>query len=94
MQKINIHEAKTKLSRLVEGVVEKGNSFIISKAGKPIVKVVRVTPPASRKNERLGFLKNQIVTPNDFDRMGEDRITQLFTGLRTTYSTPTFCYGQ
>ncbi len=80
MQKINIHEAKTKLSRLVEDVVEKGNSFIISKAGKPMVKVVRVTAPASQKNERLGFFKNQISIPNDFDRMGEDKITQLFSG--------------
>lgn len=80
MQKINIHEAKTKLSRLVEDVVEKGDSFIISKAGKPMVKVVRINAPAAQKNQRLGFLKNQIVIPDDFDRMGEDRITQLLMG--------------
>ncbi len=80
MQKINIHEAKTKLSRLVEDVVEKGDSFIISKAGKPMVKVVRIDSPVAHKNERLGFLKNQIAIPDDFDRMGEDKITQLFTG--------------
>ncbi len=80
MQKFNIHEAKTKLSRLIEDAVEKGDSFIISKAGKPMVKVVRIDYPVAHKNERLGFLKNQIVIPNDFDRMGEDKITQLFSG--------------
>ncbi len=80
MQKFNIHEAKTKLSRLIEDAVEKGDSFIISKAGKPMVKVVRIDSPVAHKNERLGFLKNQIVIPDDFDRMGEDKITQLFTG--------------
>jgi prevent-host-death family protein len=80
MQKINIHEAKTKLSRLVEDVVEKGNSFIISKAGKPMVKVVRVNAPAAQKNQRLGFFKNQIAIPDAFDRMGEDKIVQLFSG--------------
>jgi prevent-host-death family protein len=78
MQKHNIHDAKTKLSRLVEDVVKKGDSFIIAKAGKPMVKVVRIDSTAAHKNERLGFLKNQIVIPDDFDRMGEDQITQLF----------------
>ena len=80
MQKINIHEAKTKLSRLVDDVVENGDSFIIAKAGKPMVKVVRINTPAPQKNQRLGFLKNQIAVPDDFDRMGEDKITQLFIG--------------
>jgi len=80
MQKHNIHDAKTKLSRLVEDVVEKGDSFIIAKAGKPMVKVVRIDSTAAHKNERLGFFKNQIVIPEDFDRMGEDQITQLFIG--------------
>ena len=80
MQKFNIHDAKTKLSRLVEDVVEKGDSFIIAKAGKPMVKVVRIDSPAAHKKERLGFFKNQIVIPDDFDRMGDDKITQLFIG--------------
>jgi prevent-host-death family protein len=80
MQKINMHDAKTNLSRLVDDVVEKGNSFIISKAGKPMVKVVRMNAPIPQKNQRLGFLKNQLTIPEDFDRMGEEKITQLFTG--------------
>ena len=73
MQKFNIHEAKTKLSGLVEDVVKRGDSFIIAKAGKPMVKVVRIDSTAAHKNGRLGFLKNQIVVPDDFDRMGEDK---------------------
>ena len=94
MQKFNIHDAKTKLSRLVEDVVEKGDSFIIAKAGKPMVKVVRVDSPAAHKNERLGFLKNQIIIPDDFDRMGEEKISQLFIGSEwNTCSTRTFFYG-
>jgi prevent-host-death family protein len=80
MQKFNIHEAKTKLSRLVEDAVEKGDSFIIAKAGKPMVKVVRIDSPAAHKNQRLGFFNNQTAIPDDFDRMGEDKITQLFSG--------------
>ena len=80
MQKINMHDAKTNLSRLVEDVVENGNSFIISKAGKPMVKVVRMNAPTPIKNQRLGFLRNQLVIPDDFDRMGQSEITQLFTG--------------
>ncbi len=81
MQKFNIHEAKTKLSGLVDDVGKNGDSFIIAKAGKPMVKVVRIDSPAAHKIERLGFFKNQIVIPDDFDRMGEDKITQLFMGL-------------
>ena len=80
MQKINIHEAKTKLSGLVEDMVKRGDSFIIAKEGKPMVKVVRIDSSAAHTNQRLGFLKNQIVVPDDFDRMGEDKITQLFMG--------------
>ena len=41
MQTINIHEAKTNLSRLIEKAV-KGEPFIIAKAGKPLVKVSRL----------------------------------------------------
>ncbi len=79
MQKINMHDAKTNLSRLVEGVVEEGNSFIISKAGKPMVKVVRVDAPIAQNPQRLGFLKNQLIIPDDFDHMGSDEINRLFS---------------
>lgn len=77
MQTINIHEAKTHLSRLVEQAAE-GTSFVIAKAGKPMVKVVPLDAPEAGQLKRLGFMKGQIVVPDDFDRMGSDEIKKLF----------------
>ena len=77
MQIVNIHEAKTQLSRLVEQAV-KGDAFIIAKAGKPLVKVVRLDAPASAQICRLGFMSGQISVPDDFDHMGSTEIEQLF----------------
>jgi prevent-host-death family protein len=79
MQTVNIHEAKTQLSRLIEQAV-KGDSFIIAKAGKPLVKVTRLDAPASGQVRRLGFMAGQIAVPDDFDRMGSEEIEQLFGG--------------
>lgn len=78
MQTVNIHEAKTHLSRLVEQAAT-GDPFIIAKAGKPLVKVSRLDVPECRK-KRLGFMVGQILVPDDFDRMGEKEIIQLFGG--------------
>lgn len=72
---INIHEAKTQLSRLVENAV-KGESFIIAKAGKPLVKVSALESPPTP--QRLGFLSGEIAVPRDFNTMGEKEIATLF----------------
>lgn len=72
---VNIHEAKTQLSKLVERAA-KGESFIIAKAGKPMVKVTAIGAPVSSK--RLGFMKGEIRVPDDFDRMGEAEIAAMF----------------
>ncbi len=77
MQTINIHEAKTHLSRLVEQAA-KGDSFIIAKAGKPLVKVVALDAPAPAQVKRTGFLAGQFEVPEDFDAMGGDEIAKLF----------------
>ncbi|MGH8244127.1 MAG: type II toxin-antitoxin system Phd/YefM family antitoxin [Steroidobacteraceae bacterium] len=77
MQTINIHEAKTHLSRLVEQAA-KGEPFIIAKAGKPLVKVVPLTAPEAGQLRRLGFLEGHISVPDDFDRMGQAEIERLF----------------
>lgn len=77
MQTVNMHEAKTQLSRLVEQAV-KGDAFIIAKAGKPLVKVVRLDAPVATQVRRLGFMAGQISVPDDFDRMGADEIERLF----------------
>jgi prevent-host-death family protein len=72
---VNIHEAKTHLSKLIDQAV-KGEWFVIAKAGKPLVKVVALDSP--EKPQRLGFLEGEIEVPDDFDRMGEAEIAALF----------------
>ena len=79
MQTVNIHEAKTHLSRLVEQAAG-GESFIIAKAGKPLVKVMALDAPASGQMRRLGFLAGEISVPADFDRMGSEELERLFGG--------------
>jgi prevent-host-death family protein len=79
MPKVNIHEAKTHLSRLVEQAAN-GEPFIIAKAGKPLVKVVPLDAPASGKVRRLGFLTGQFAVPEDFDTLGAATIQRLFSG--------------
>jgi prevent-host-death family protein len=76
---INIHEAKTHLSRLVEKAA-RGEPFIIAKAGKPLVKVVALDAPVAGEVRRLGFLEGKISVPDDFDRMGSGEIEELFGG--------------
>jgi prevent-host-death family protein len=79
MQTVNIHEAKTHLSRLVDQAA-KGEPFVIAKAGKPLVKVMPLNAPESSQVKRLGFMVGQITVPDDFDRMGTAQIEQLFEG--------------
>ncbi len=77
MRTVNIHEAKTHLSRLVDRAA-KGESFVIAKAGKPLVKVTALDAPAPSKAKRLGFMAGEIEVPEDFNRMGAARIARLF----------------
>ncbi|MGA3402027.1 MAG: type II toxin-antitoxin system prevent-host-death family antitoxin [Acetobacteraceae bacterium] len=79
MRKINIHEAKTHLSRLVEQVAA-GEPFIIAKDGRPVAKVVPLDAPAKREIRRLGFMAGQGAVPDDFDAIARDAIPQLFAG--------------
>ena len=79
MRTVNMHEAKTHLSRLVKAATE-GEPFIIARAGKPVVKVVAVEAPEAGAMRRLGFLAGRISVPEDFDRMGSDEIESLFEG--------------
>jgi prevent-host-death family protein len=75
MLTVNIHEAKTQLSKLVDRAA-RGEAFVIAKAGKPLVKVAALDAPATPR--RLGFLVGEIAVPKDFDRMGEAAIAVLF----------------
>ncbi len=79
MKTVNIHEAKTQLSKLIEEA-SKGEPFIIAKAGKPIVKVTALSAPTESQVRRLDFLAGQISVPDDFDKMGREEIEELFGG--------------
>jgi len=79
MRTFNIHDAKTQLSRLVEQAA-KGEPFVIAKAGKPMVKVMALNSPEPSQIKRFGFMAGQISVPDDFDRMGEVEIAQMFEG--------------
>ena len=77
MRTVNIHEAKTQLSRLVDAAA-KGEPFIIAKAGKPLVKVVPIDAPEVPR--RLGFMRGAFTVPDDFDTMGQEEIEAMFYG--------------
>ena len=82
MHTVNLHEAKTHLSRLVDDAA-KGEAFIIAKAGKPMVKVIALTPDERNSTGRPGFMAGEISVPDDFDSMGGAEIEALFTGQGT-----------
>ena len=77
MVTVNMHEAKTQLSKLVDQAV-KGEPFVIAKAGKPMVKVAALDAPTAP--QRLGFMTGEIAVPEDFNRMGEAEIAALLGG--------------
>ena len=82
MPQVNMHEAKTHLSRLVDEAAA-GQSFVICKAGKPMVRVTPLSQPdaAAPVRSRLGMLRGQLSVPDDFDRMGQEEIADLFEGI-------------
>ncbi|MEO0566526.1 MAG: type II toxin-antitoxin system Phd/YefM family antitoxin [Pseudomonadota bacterium] len=76
---VNVHEAKTHLSRLLDRV-SKGETIVIAKSGKPIAKVVPFDTPGANEQQRLGFLDGAFDIPDDFDSIGSDEIDALFQG--------------
>lgn len=79
LRTVNIHEAKTQLSKLIDQAV-KGEPFIIAKAGKPLVKVAAIDAPPQAEVRRLGFMAGMIAVPEDFDGMGRSEIERAFEG--------------
>ncbi len=75
MVTVNIHEAKTHLSRLIERAA-KGEPVVIAKAGKPLVRMTAIEAPGAPR--RLGFMAGEIAVPDDFDRMGQAEVEALF----------------
>ena len=80
MRTVNMHEAKTHLSRLVKAAAD-GEPFIIARAGKPLVKVVALEAPEAGATRRIGFLAGGISVPEDFDGMGSGEIESRFEGV-------------
>lgn len=81
METVNIHQAKTHLSRLIDRAA-KGESITIAKAGKPMARIVPLeeTPLVVDTSRRFGFMKGQIKVPDDFDTMGQAEIEAMFYG--------------
>jgi prevent-host-death family protein len=74
---VNIHEAKTHLSKLIQRV-ETGEEIIIARAGKPAVRLTALEPAPPRS--RIGFLKGKITVPDDFNTMFQEEIEEIFYG--------------
>ncbi len=79
MKSVNIHEAKTHLSKLIAKAVG-GEPFIIAKAGKLMVRVVAIDAPEPKKMRRLGFMEGQFQVPGDFDTTFQKEIEEMFYG--------------
>jgi len=77
MRQVNIHEAKTHLSRLVEEAAG-GEDIIIAKAGRPVARLVALEP--SRPPRQFGLLKDEIWIADDFDAPLPEEILELFEG--------------
>jgi prevent-host-death family protein len=71
MRTINIHQAKTHLSRLVDEAVE-GDSFVIAKRGKGLVQVIRLDALEAPVKRRLGFMKGMYTLPDNFDEIDRE----------------------
>ena len=84
MQQVNIHEAKTHLSKLIEMAVQ-GQSFVIAKSGKPMVMVSAYTPPPDPAN-RIGFLKGSLDVPADLILWATRRFRPSLSMLNETPS--------
>jgi prevent-host-death family protein len=77
MRTVNIHAAKTQLSRLVDAAAA-GEEMIIAKAGKPMARLV---PLAGRRGKRrLGILAGKLRVPQDFDGPLPDEVIDAFEG--------------
>jgi prevent-host-death family protein len=74
---INIHEAKTHLSRIVEEVAA-GREVIIAKAGRRVAKLVPLEPVG--KPKKLGGLKGRVRVPDDFNAPLDARVLAAFEG--------------
>lgn len=76
MQTVNIHEAKTHLSRFVDQAAA-GDEIVIARAGRPVARLVALAPAMSQPRP-LGLGKDQFTLPKDFDALHASEIQQMF----------------
>jgi prevent-host-death family protein len=82
MRTINIHQAKTHLSRLVDEARD-GDSFVIAKRGKPMVQVFRIDATPAQPKQRIGAMKGLYTLPKNYeeiDRELDKEIERMFLG--------------
>ncbi len=75
MTTVNIHEAKTQLSRYVDQAAA-GNEIVIARAGKPLARLVPFNTPARPRT--LGLGKGRFPMPEDFDHFAGEEIAAMF----------------
>jgi antitoxin (DNA-binding transcriptional repressor) of toxin-antitoxin stability system len=75
MRTVNIDEAKTQLSKLIEAV-ENGEEIVITRASRPVARLTRLQAPAARR--QLGSLAGQLSIPDDFDAPLAEDVLALF----------------
>lgn len=74
---VNVHDAKTRLSKLLEAV-EAGEEIVIARAGKPVARLVPFQP--TKAPRQLGLLKGRFKVPPDFDAPLSGDVLALFEG--------------
>jgi prevent-host-death family protein len=77
MSKVNVHEAKTRFSRLLRRVAA-GEEITIANRGVPVARLV----PIPAETRKLGFFRGQMTIPDDFDAPLSDEVLSLFEGKR------------
>ncbi|WP_225773640.1 type II toxin-antitoxin system Phd/YefM family antitoxin [Inquilinus sp. Marseille-Q2685] len=82
MKQINIYEAKTQLSQIVDRA-SKGESFVIAKSGTPLAKLVPLDDGRPAKI-RFGLMKGEIHIEPDFDASLPDAVLDAFEGGSST----------
>lgn len=78
-KQVNIHQAKTGLSKLVERV-EAGEEIVIARAGTPVARLVALK--RARPRRRLGLLDGKVKIPDDFNRPLPESVLRAFEGRR------------
>jgi prevent-host-death family protein len=78
MKVVNMHDAKTTLSKLVEEACA-GEEVVLARAGEPLV---RLTPVRSTRRRRLGRWKGKVQMSEDFDAPLPDELLAAFRGVR------------